>query len=71
MNAEYILDYQDYDPHSDIKLPINATERLSLLAKIFFFLFADINCSRLAVCLTECNQVDSVKQLNASQMLQF
>jgi hypothetical protein len=70
MNAEYILDYQDYDPHSDIKLPINAAERLSLLAKIFFFLFADINCSRLAVCLTECNQVDSVKHLNASQILQ-
>ena len=31
MNAEYILDYQDYDPHSDINLPINAAERLSLL----------------------------------------
>jgi hypothetical protein len=69
MNAEYILDYQDYDPHSDIKLPINADERLSLLAKIFSFLFVDINCSRIAVCLTECNQVDSVKHLNVSQML--
>lgn len=70
MNAEYVLDYQDYDPNSDIRLPINAAERLSLLAKIFSFLIDDINSSRIAVCLTECNQVDSIKHLNASQMLQ-
>jgi hypothetical protein len=71
MNAEYILDYQDYDPQSVIRLPINADERLSLLTKILSFLFTDMKCDRIAVCLTECNQIDSVKQLNASQMLQI
>ena len=71
MNAEYILDYQDYDPQSVIRLPINADERLSLLTKILFFLFADMKCERIVICLTESNQVDSVKHLNASQMLQI
>jgi hypothetical protein len=70
MNAEYILDYQNYDPQSVIRLPINADERLSLLTNILVYLFTDMNCERIAVALTECNQVDSVEHLNASQMLQ-
>ena len=69
-NAEYVLDSQDYDPDSAIKLPISADERLSLLTTIFFFLFSDTKCARIAVCLTQGNQIDSVKHLNASQMVQ-
>jgi hypothetical protein len=65
-NAEYILDYQNYDPKAKIGLPLNA---LSLMADILSFLFNHLNCQRIVVCLTECNQVDSVKYLNASQML--
>lgn len=70
MNAEYLLDNRDYDPRADIQLPINADERLSLLTKILSFLFTDMKCERLVVCLTECNQVDSIKHLNAAQMSQ-
>ena len=68
MNAEYILDYQDYDPQSDIKLPINADERLLLLAGVLSSLFVDFKCKRIAVCLTESNQIDLIKHLNVSQI---
>ncbi len=39
MNAEYLLDYQDYDPQSPIRLPINADERLTLLTTLFILFF--------------------------------
>ena len=68
MNAEYVLDYQDYDPHSAIKLPINADERLSLLTTILSAFFKSINCVPIAVCLTENNQIDYVKHVKVSQL---
>jgi hypothetical protein len=68
MNAEYILDYQDYDPKANIGLPVSADERLSLFTTILSFLFTEIRCKRIVMCLTECNQIYSVKYLNASEM---
>ena len=56
----YVLDHQDYDPESVIRLPVLADERISLLTNILCFLFAESKCSRIVIGLTECNQFDSV-----------
>ena len=52
MNAEYTLDYQDFDPQAHVGLPINADERLELLTTLLTFLFDAWHCIRIAVCLT-------------------
>lgn len=69
-NAEYLLDYQNYDSQASLTLPHNASERLSLLTRILMVLFKEMKCQRIVVGLTVCNQLDSVKHLKASQMSQ-
>ena len=63
MNAEYLLDYHDYDPESTIGLPIDSDERFALLVSLLRYFFDVFDCTRLAVCLTDSNQVDSVKHI--------
>lgn len=64
MNSQYLLDYQDYDPQSTLDLPIGADERLSLLPALVAVFFDKLDALRLALCLTDCNEVDSIKVIN-------
>lgn len=66
-NAEYLLDNQDYDPSAPIGVPHSAQERLGLLIDMLEILFAQHGCERVALCLTTCNQVDSVVPISRQQ----
>jgi hypothetical protein len=68
MNSEYLLDNRDYDPQALIELPIKAEERLSVLVQLLSSFFTEHRCTRLAVCLTVCNEVDDVKYLVSSRI---
>ena len=68
-NATYLIDYNEYDPDtSDIGFPPGAKERLSILVDTLNYMFKITNAQRMVVALTECNQIETIKKINISEL---
>jgi hypothetical protein len=58
--AEYLLCPEDFSPETRLPIPHKAADRLSELFALLRFAFTELNCTRMAVGLTDCNQIDEV-----------
>ncbi|PIT52081.1 hypothetical protein BHC44_07480 [Snodgrassella alvi] len=69
VNATYLIDYNEYDPDTaDIGFPANPKERLDILIDTLINMIKITNASKMVVSITECNQIETIKKINFSEM---
>lgn len=68
INATYLIDYDEYAPDSDIGFPPDPKERLDILINTLIDMIKITNASKMVVSMTECNQIETIKKINFSEM---
>lgn len=67
-NASYLIDYLDYAPEADIGFPVGAKDRLNILLDTLADMLKMANVQKMVVALTDCNQIETIKRINFSEM---
>ncbi|WP_294613815.1 hypothetical protein [uncultured Gilliamella sp.] len=67
-NATYLIDYSEYAPDTDIGFPADPKQRLDILVNTLIDMIKITNASKMVVSMTECNQIETIKRINFSQM---
>lgn len=68
-NATYLIDYDEYDPQeNNIGFPAGAKERLNILLDVLEDMFRVANAQKMVVAITECNQIETIKEIKISEM---
>lgn len=67
-NATYLIDYDQYAPDTDIGFPADPKERLDILIDTLIDIIKITNASKMVVSITECNQIETIKKINFSEM---
>ncbi len=68
--AEYLIDFIDYAEEADIGLPLNGSERLSLLVNLLTEIMSTRMFPRLVLAMTQCNEIESVEKLRITELAQ-
>lgn len=67
-NASYLIDYLNYAPEADIGFPADPKERLDILINTLIDMIKLTNATKMVVAMTECNQIETIKKINFSEM---
>lgn len=67
-NATYLIDYDQYAPDTDIGFPADPKERLDILINTLIDMIKLTNATKMVVSMTECNQIETIKKINFSEM---
>ena len=65
---EYLLDGRDYAPGSQIGLPTQAADRRGLLNSLLAAILVMPDVIRLAIALTDCNEIEGVVVVKPSEL---
>ncbi|PXZ06884.1 hypothetical protein DKK70_09490 [Gilliamella apicola] len=68
INAEYLIDYSEFAPDTDIDFPTDPKERLDILINTLIDMINITNTSKMVVSMTQCNQIETIKKIKFAEM---